>query len=509
LKLTVLMAVYNEYRTVEECIRRVMAVPYDKELIVIDDASTDGTSALLKRVQAQYGEGMRLIRHPRNRGKGAALRTGIQLATGDIVVIQDADLEYDPGDYPRLVAPIEHGQADVVFGSRFLASEHRVLYFWHSVGNRWLTFLSNIFTNLNLTDMETCYKVFRREVIQNLIIESDRFGFEPEVTAKLSKTPCVLYEVPISYHGRTYEQGKKITWRDGMAAFMHIVKYNVFRGAAAAAKRPWREVPDLVAPPVDPDHVQDTLAILSQANQYNRWMFETIRPFLGRRIIEIGSGIGNFTGALLSNGGAEIVVTDTSPAYLQRLTDRLAEYGNVSTEVWDLNGAPAARIRDYADSAVCLNVLEHIPDDVGAMRNIFASIAPGGRLVALVPANRWLYGSLDRHLGHCRRYEKSELRQKMEEAGFEVEATFWMNAFGMIGWFTSARILKRRTIPSRQVRVFEQMVPIARFVDGLATRLLGGLSLICIGRRPQSPASGSLQIGAAGPPAKHTVGEPG
>jgi SAM-dependent methyltransferase len=159
--------------------------------------------------------------------------------------------------------------------------------------------------------------------------------------------------------------------------------------------------------------------------------------------------------------------------------------------VWNLNDAPAPRIRDYADSAVCLNVLEHIPDDVGAMRNIYASIAPGGRLVALVPANQWLYGSLDRHLGHCRRYERSELRRKMEEAGFEVETTFWMNAFGMIGWFTSARILKRQTIPFRQIRIFELMVPIARFVDGLATRLVGGLSLICIARRPRVLAAGS------------------
>src|SRR5262249_18735933 len=187
----------------------------------------------------------------------------------------------------------------------------------------------------------------------------------------------VLYEVPISYHGRTYEQGKKITWRDGLAAFVHIVKYNLFRSTADSSRKPWREVPNLVAPPEDPDHVHDTLAVLSHANAYNAWMFERIKPYLGPRLLEIGSGIGNFTGALLSTGPKAIMVTDTSPEYLQRLSDRLDGSG-VGTAVWDLNHAPAPELRDFADAAVCLNVLEHIPDDRLAMRNIWASLAPGG-----------------------------------------------------------------------------------------------------------------------------------
>jgi SAM-dependent methyltransferase len=382
------------------------------------------------------------------------------------------------------VEPIEQGEADVVFGSRFLAAEHRVLYFWHSVGNRFLTLLSNIFTNLNLTDMETCYKVFRREVIQNLVIESTRFGFEPEVTAKLAKTPCVLYEVPISYHGRTYEQGKKITWRDGLAAFSHIIKYNVFRSEAASAKKPWREIPNLVSPPEDPDHVHDTLALLSHADGYNEWMFEKIKPYLGRRIIEIGSGIGNFTGALMSTQPEEIVVTDTSADYLQRLRDRLDGNGPIGTAVWDLNDPPAPQLRNFGDAAVCLNVLEHIPDDLTAMRNIHASLAPGGRIIALVPAKQWLFGSLDVHLGHCRRYEKDELQQKIAQAGFDIETTMWMNALGMAGWFFNARMLKRQTIPVGQIRSFERLVPAARMVDDWATPLVGGLSLICIARKP-------------------------
>ena len=408
--LSIVMPVYNEYHTAEECIRRVMAVRYEKELIVVDDASTDGTAALLKRIQQRYGDSMRLVVQPENRGKGAALKRGIELARGEIVIIQDADLEYDPAEYPRLVGPIEHGEADVVYGSRFLASEHRVLYFWHSVGNRLLTLLSNVFTNLNLTDMETCYKVFRREVIQNLIIESTRFGFEPEVTAKLATAPCVLYEVPISYHGRTYEQGKKITWRDGVAAFVHIVKYNLFRGPSSSFKKPWREIASLVEPPGDSDHLHDTLANLSGAEEYNDWMFDHVKPYLGPRIIELGSGIGNFTGALMSTKPSEIVVTDTSPSYLQRLRDRLDGLGSITTEVWNLNEPPAPNLRDYADAAVCLNVLEHIPDDVAAMRNIRASLMPGGRMIALVPAQRWLFGTLDERLGHCRRRGRSLTR---------------------------------------------------------------------------------------------------
>jgi glycosyltransferase involved in cell wall biosynthesis len=229
MKLSIVIPCYNERTTIRDIVAAVLGSPHaDKEIIIVDDFSCDGTRELL-RTKIEPLVAM-VIYHEKNQGKGAALRTGIAAASGDIVIIQDADLEYDPQEYPLLIEPILRNQADVVFGSRFMGGRpHRVLYFWHSMGNGLLTLVSNMFTNLNLTDMETGYKVFRREIIQSIVIEESRFGFEPEITAKIARRGCRIYEVGISYHGRTYKEGKKIDWRDGLRALYCILKYNLFR----------------------------------------------------------------------------------------------------------------------------------------------------------------------------------------------------------------------------------------------------------------------------------------
>jgi len=244
MRLSVVMPVYNERATVREVIGRVLAVPIDIELLCIDDGSSDGSREILAELQQKHPQ-IRALLQPRNMGKGAALRRGIQEATGDFVIIQDADLEYDPSEYPQLLEPLIQGRADVVFGSRFMGGgPHRVLYFWHSVGNWILTLLSNCFTNINLSDMETCYKVFRRDVIQSIPLEENRFGFEPEITVKVARRKLRIYEVGISYSGRTYEEGKKIGWKDGIRALYCLVKYSLKEPRAKTAPLQATRAPD-------------------------------------------------------------------------------------------------------------------------------------------------------------------------------------------------------------------------------------------------------------------------
>ncbi len=457
--LSVIVPCYNERPTVAELLRRVRAVPIDKEIIVVDDCSTDGSRDIVASLAQEWPE-IRHIIQPANQGKGAALRRGIQEARGDIVLIQDADLEYEPNEYPRLIQPILDGDADVVYGSRFEGYPRRVMMYWHTLGNRFLTFLSNATTNLNLTDMETCYKVFRRDVIQSLHLRSNRFGFEPEVTAKIARRGYRIYEVPISYHGRDYWEGKKINWKDGVSAVWTILRHGLSHA----------DEPDAYV----------TLRRMGRLDRYHGWIFDRLRHAIGDRVLEVGSGTGNMTRFLY---GRELVVaTDIDATYLNILRNAFRRRPGIAVERCDLGEASSMDLRRYRfDTVLCLNVLEHIEDDQGALRRMYEILEPEGRVVLYVPADQSLFGSMDESVGHFRRYDEQELREKLEKAGFLVEQIGYQNRIAKIGWWFNARVLQRKRMPAAQSMLFDRLVPLFRLLEPANPST--GLSVFAIGRK--------------------------
>ena len=468
-KLSILIPAYNERYTIREVVDRVkeVALPggLDREIIVVDDGSTDGTRALISEIADTHHDSVRVHFCQKNSGKGAAISTAIQMATGDLCIIQDADLEYDPTDYTRLLAPILEGDADVVYGSRFAASEcRRVLFFWHSLGNRFLTLISNAFTDLNLTDMETCYKVVKTDLLKSIPIRSKRFGIEPEITAKLAKRGSRIYEVPISYRGRSYQEGKKITWRDGVKALITIVYF-------------WF-VDDIY----EEKYGHAILHSLSRTHRFNRWMSDKISPWLGNTVLEIGSGLGNIT--LRAIPRDRYAATDIDPMHLSYLRSRFRDYPYLSVYEIDVQSvAHFSDIRQQFDTVICLNVLEHVLDYEASLRNIYFALQPGGRAIVLVPQGQWLFGSLDRVLGHQLRYSKKLLSQRSEEVGFKVERILSFNRIGVLPWFVNGKILRKKTFGRFQLKIYDSLVWLWRILDRVLP--LPGLSIIAILTRPE------------------------
>jgi glycosyltransferase involved in cell wall biosynthesis len=479
--LSVLVPVYNEQYLVYESLKRLKVLDTSAllsrvEVIIVDDGSTDESSAIIEtflREQTQAGKSKIewiFLQHGKNRGKGEAIKTALQRATCEISVIHDADLEYHPKDLLRIVNVFLEEEADVVYGSRFAGGEvRRALFFRHELGNKFLTFCSNLVTNLNLSDMETCYKAVRTDLLKSIPIESNDFRIEPELTIKLAKRQARIFEVPINYSGRSYEEGKKINFKDGLLALIAIIKF-------ALSDRIYQR--DAFG--------SQTLARLSRAPNFNRWMADTIRNYCAKRVLEIGSGVGTLTCKLIPRN--KYVASDINPLYLKALETLSRErpyleasYGDVT----DISSFPREKHSTPYDTVICLNVIEQVEDHRKALTNIKNLLADGGTAIVLVPQGQWNYGTLDQVLSHRRRYSKKTLEQLARDTGLIVKEILEFNRIGTLAWFLNGKILHRRTFGLLQIWMLDLLTPIFRIIDPFFP--LPGLSLIAILQRKDSP----------------------
>jgi glycosyltransferase involved in cell wall biosynthesis len=468
--LSVLVPVYNEQYLVATSLDRLRVLESSPhlsriEVIVVDDCSSDETPRALedfRRALPEVGKiSWTFLRHARNGGKGRAVQTALEKATCEITVIHDADLEYHPKDLLRIVKVFLDEEADAVFGSRFAGSEvRRAMLYRHELGNRLLTFLTNLVTNVNLTDMETCYKAVRTQLLKSIPLYSSDFRIEPELTIKLAKREARIYEVPISYSGRTYAEGKKINWRDGFRALFAIARF-AFSDSIY----------------IRDGYGSQILARLSRAPRFNRWMADVVRPFCGNHILEIGSGVGNLSRQLIPR--RQYVATDINPLYLQTLAALRADRPYIKAaycDVSDLSTFPSSE-KPY-DTVICLNVIEHVDDDKAALSNIKSVLAPEGRAIILVPQGQWNFGTLDEVLGHKRRYSKEGLAQLAAECGFEVREIVSFNRVGTLAWTINGKLLRRRTFGLAQIMMLNMLTPLFRVVDSLLP--VPPLSLIAV-----------------------------
>lgn len=468
LDVSLVMPVYNERYLVAESIRRVLAVRSDRirslELIVVDDGSTDGSREILRELAGRHPDRITYLEHDRNRGKGAAVRSGLTKVRGAVTVIQDADLEYDPRDIERLLVPFLQEEADVVYGSRFLTHEYRrVLYYRHALGNRLITTICNIFTDLNLTDVETCYKAVRSNLLRSIPIRSSDFRLEVELTFKLAKRGARIFEVPISYSGRSYAEGKKIGFRDGILAL----------GSALH----WWLVDDIYDPE---QYGSNILVALSETPHFNRWMGARLAPYLGNRVLEIGAGIGNLTRLMIPRD--RYTASDVNAHYLEYLQAVAESKPYMDVARLDLGSAEDFRsMTERYDTVVCVNVLEHVDDEAQAIRNLRSVLEPGGRAVVLVPQGPSLFGTLDEALGHERRYTRESLRVGLEAQGLAVEELFDFNRATLPGWWLNGKILKRRHFGRLQLKALDWMIWLIRRIDGVLP--WSGTSIVAVARR--------------------------
>jgi glycosyltransferase involved in cell wall biosynthesis len=473
--LSILVPVYNEQYLVRASLERLKLLADSPllehiEVIVVDDGSTDRTNAILHDFESAEAAnpGGKLnwifVYQEANHGKAAAIHTALQRASAELTVIHDADLEYHPLDLLKMVHVFLEEQADAVFGSRFLASEYRrVLFFRHQLGNHFLTLLCNIVSDLNLTDMETCYKMVRTTLLKSIPLVGTRFEIEPEISIKLAKRGARIFEVPIRYAGRTYQEGKKIGWKDGVRAVMAILRFGIS----------------------DYIYAEDTygsqiLGRLNRAPRFTKWMTDVIRPYVGEKVLEIGAGAGNLSLQLIPR--ALYWVSDVNPLYLNDL-DKV-RLGRPYMEVGYTDGEKGESFpkEQKFDTVICLNVVEHLADDLGALRNFREVLEDRGRAIVLVPCGPWLFGSLDEVLGHHRRYTRKQLTDLVVQAGFQLEQLLEFNRIGVIAWWLNARLLRTRTFGFLQIKLLNTLAPLFRVLDNILP--LPPLSLIAVVCKP-------------------------